>query len=262
MKFPGAIYLRGLLLFMIFCSVSCSGRKSRAEHRNIIPEKDLIEILSEIHIADGLLSIPRISNLYASTDSMAAYINVIERHGYTKETMDRTMRFYFIQKPKELIRIYDKVLGGLSAMESRLLQFNPSLEDAANNYWQGKQFYYFSGGLPADSDRFDLPALYSRFYTLNFTITVYPDDETRGPHLNMFFEANDPAVKAIKRTYFPGIIYPKDGQPHNFSIPVRLKEMPPVRIKGWFVDMENQNPAVKNHYFVENISLNPRLPGQ
>lgn len=262
MKLSGQIFLRGLVLFMIICSVSCSGRKSRAEHRHIIPEKDLISILTEIHIADGVLSIPRISNLYVTADSMAAYINVIERHGYTKETMDRTMWFYFSRKPKELIRIYDKVLGALSAMESKLLQYNPLLEDAANNYWQGKQFYYFYGGSPPDSAEFDLPVQYSRFYTLNFTITVYPDDETQDPHLNMFFEANDPAVKAIKRTSFPGIFYPKDGRPHNFSIPIRLKEMPPIRIKGWFVNMENQNPLLKSHYYVENISLNPRLPGQ
>ena len=163
---------------------------------------------------------------------------------------------------KELIRIYDKVLGKLSAMESRLLQFNPTLDDISSNYWQGEQFYYFSGETGTDTAGIDLVVLYSRSYTLNFTITVYPDDETIDPHLNLFFEAANPAKGTSNRTYFPNIRYLKDGQPHSYSIPLRIKEMPPIRIKGWFVNPENQYPGLKKHYFVENISLNPRLPGQ
>jgi hypothetical protein len=195
-------------------------------------------------------------------DSLAAYVNVIEKHGYTKEIMDRTMRFYFMKRPKELVRIYDKVLGKLSAMESRLLQFNPSLNDLSSNYWQGEQFYYFSGPNMTNTAGIDLIVLYSRFYTLNFTITVYPDDETIDPHLNMFFERTDPENKTSTRTYFYKIKYIKDGQPHNYSIPIRIKEMPPVRIKGWFVNTENQHPGLKKHHFVDNISLNPRISGK
>lgn len=262
MKFSGHIYLQAFLLVFISCSIACSGRKNKAEHRDIIPEKDLVAILADVHIADGLLSIPRISNLYANIDSLAAYNNVIEKYGYTKEIMDRTMRFYFIKRPKELIRIYDKVLGKLSAMESRLLQFNPTLIDVNSNYWQGDQFYYFTGETGTDTVDIDLVVLYSRFYTLNFTITVYPDDETLDPHLNLFFETIDPEKKTSKRTYFPNIKYLKDGQPHSYTIPLRVKEMPPIRIKGWFVNPENQYPGLKEHYFVENISLNPRLSGQ
>ncbi len=262
MKFSGHIYLQAFLLILISCSIACSGRKNKAEHKDIIPEKDLVAILADVHIADGLLSIPRISNLYASTDTLAAYVNVIEKYGYTKEVMDRTMRFYFIKRPKELIRIYDKVLGKLSAMESRLLQFNPTLDDISSNYWQGEQFYYFSGETGTDTAGIDLVVLYSRSYTLNFTITVYPDDETIDPHLSIFFETTNPAKETGNRTFFPKIKYLKDGQPHNYSIPVRIKDMPPLRIKGWFVNPENQYPDLKKHYFVENISLNPRLPGQ
>ena len=216
MKFSGHIYLQAFLLVFISCSIACSGRKNKAEHRDIIPEKDLVAILADVHIADGLLSIPRINNLYANIDSLAAYNNVIEKYGYTKEIMDRTMRFYFIKRPKELIRIYDKVLGKLSAMESRLLQFNPTLDDASSNYWQGDQFYYFSGETWTDTVGINLVALYSRFYTLNFTITVYPDDETMDPHLNLFFETTDPEKKTSKRTYFPKIKYPfDDGVLHS-----------------------------------------------
>ncbi|NMC37464.1 MAG: DUF4296 domain-containing protein [Bacteroidales bacterium] len=262
MKFSANIYLLAILFALVSCSVACSGRKNKAEHRDIIPERDLVAILADLHIADGLLSIPRINNLYANIDSLAAHVNVIEKHGYTKEAMDRTMRFYFIKRPKELIRIYDKVLGKLSAMESRLLQFNPTLNDISSNYWQGEPFYFFSGETATDTSGINMVVLYSRFYTLNFTITVYPDDETIDPRMNLFFEATGPAKGTINRTYFPEIKYLKDGQPHSYSIPVRIKEMPPIRIKGWFVNQENQYPGLKKHYFVENISLNPRLPGQ
>lgn len=260
MKLKGYLYMFYLLL-LYGAIISCSGRKSKAEHKNIIPEKDLISILADVHITDGLLTLPRISNLYSEMDSLAVYRSVVEKHGYTKEIMDRTMRFYFIKRPKELVKIYDKVLGKLSAMESRLLQFNPTLRSSGGNLWQGRSFYFFPGQSGKDTTWFDLPVTYSRYYVLKFTITVFPDDQTIDPHLNIFFETTNNENKKI-RTYFPKIQYLKDGQPHTFTTTVSMKEMPPIRIRGWFVNHENQAPDLEKHFFIENIILTTRIISQ
>ena len=257
MKFKGYIYPFIFSLMLLPALFSCSGRKSKAEHRDIIPAKDLVSILSEVHITDGLLTLPKSNNLYSDLDSLSVYVNIIEKHGYTKELMDRTMRFYFIKRPKELVKIYDKVLGKLSAMESRLLQFNPTLGDAGGNLWQGKPFYLFPDPSGKDSAWIELPVSYSRFYTLKFSITIFPDDQTIDPHLNLYFETTDTS-KRKTRTYFPKITYIKDGQPHTYTTTLFMKELPPVKIKGWFVDLENQSPYLEKHFIVENIVLNTR----
>ena len=99
-------------------AASCTGRRGEAEHKGLIPEKDLILILTDVYIADGLLSLPEINYKYSVGDTLSSYIDIIENNGYTKPEMDRTMRFYFVKNPKKLIKIYDKVLGRLSEMES------------------------------------------------------------------------------------------------------------------------------------------------
>jgi hypothetical protein len=46
---------------VILLSVSCSGKKSDQDKQKIIPEKDLISLLTDIHLANGLLTLPKIN---------------------------------------------------------------------------------------------------------------------------------------------------------------------------------------------------------
>jgi hypothetical protein len=246
-----------LSIFIIIASFdACSGRKSKAEHKDIIPEEDLINILSDIYITEGLLSIPRISNDFSKPDSLIPYINVIEKNGYTKDLMDRTMRYYFIKRPKKLIKIYDQVLGRLSEMESRLVRSSPALADSGGNLWRGKSLYSSSDTLNHDTLWFELPAGYSRFYTLKFTITLYPDDQTINPRTGVFIQTVDTA-KSKKRVYFPAIAFIKDGQPHSYNGTITVNEPLPLSVKGWFINLENQAPSTERHFIIENIILSP-----
>src|SRR5665647_1082317 len=105
---------RFTLLILIMISLlagSCSGDKYNPDNRNLIPEKDLIGILKDVYLTDGLLSIPDIRERFATVDSISAYITIIETHGYTKISMDKTLEYYFIKKPQKLIEIYDKALA-------------------------------------------------------------------------------------------------------------------------------------------------------
>ena len=119
--------IRFSFLILIILSISlgsCSGRKNKLDKKNLIPEKELISILTDIHLADGLLALPRINSWASSLDSITSYYQVIEKHGYTKEIMDKTMKYYFLKEPKKLNKIYDQVLGRLSAMESLVVKNN------------------------------------------------------------------------------------------------------------------------------------------
>jgi hypothetical protein len=253
MKFK-YIYISLFIFTFIVAVGSCSGRKSKTEHKDIIPEEDLISILTDAYITDGLLTLPKVNQSYSTRDSLAAYTNVIEKHGYTKEMMDRTMRLYFIKRPKNLIKIYDKVLGGLSEMESRLEKYNPTLKNAGGNLWKGKSFYLCPDPSGADTAWFDYPISYSRILNLKFTITIYPDDQSINPCSGIFIQSAD-TIKTHKREYFPKFAFVKDGQPHTFTSTIILKEEPPVKIKGWFIDLENQAPFPEKHFIVENIIL-------
>ncbi len=192
-----------LLILIAVCVLAgaCSGRKNKAVRKNTIPDKDLVSILTEIHITDGLLSLPEINYLYANRDSVSAYIDIIQKYGYTKEMMDRTMRYYFIKKPKKLIKIYDRVLGTLSEMESRIDKEIPSFRNKEFNFWPGKTSYDFPDRSQTDSTWFDFPLRYAGVYYLRFSLTVYPDDETSNPRAGIFYCYPDSVAESERIIY-------------------------------------------------------------
>ncbi len=248
---------RYFLLIIITISLlagSCAGRRNKVEHKAEIPEKDLVRILTEIHIADGLLTLPRINYLYSDRDTISAYVDIIEKHGYTKEEMDRTMQYYFIEKPKKMIRIYDKVLGALSEMESRIDREMPVSGSGEPDFWQGKSSYYFPDPTGRDTSWFDIPLNIPGRYNLKFTLTIYPDDQSSDPHPGIYYTYTD-STGSAERNYISDFPYLKNGQPHNFSFTINLIRMAPARLMGWFVDQEKQSPSLIRHLRIEKVML-------
>jgi hypothetical protein len=238
---------------------SCSGRKNQAERKDIIPEKDVISILTDVYLADGLLAIPEIRYKFTEGDTLSSYIDVIEKHGYNKPQMDRTMRYYFVKKPKKLLKIYDKVLGKLSEMESMVDRELPGFGSRLTNVWQGRQSYSFPDPSCEDTTWVDFSASFYGTYYLKFTLTIYPDDQSVNPALGLFFSITDTAGEE-KRIRFSSIPFIKDGRPHNYNITLVQDLIGPVRLKGWFIDHENASPYRQNHHIVDNIILTRNIP--
>jgi hypothetical protein len=252
-------YILPVLIAFSVLAFSCAGRKNKAVHKDIIPEKDLISILTDVHIADGLLALPKINYLFSSGDTLSSYIYVIEKHGYTKDQMDRTMRFYFIKRPKKLVKIYDKVLGTISVLESRVNKEIPAFYGTKEvNVWPGKPFYSLPGPPGKDTAWFDFPVDFVGTYNLKFTLTIYPDDQSVDPYAGVYFLHID-STGNEKRIYFPEVSYIKDGRPHNYSVLLKQDLPVPLRLRGWFVNQENQAPFIERHIIVDNISLSRKF---
>jgi len=243
-----------LIIAVSVIAASCTGRRGEAEHKGLIPEKDLILILTEVYIADGLLSLPEINYKYSVGDTLSSYIDIIENHGYTKPEMDRTMRFYFVKNPKKLINIYDKVLGKLSAMESLVDMELPGAGIKELNIWPGKSFYSYPDATAKDTTWFDFPISLKGTFNLQFTITIFHDDQTVDPRNGLFFSHTDSAG-IEKRLYFSTISYLKDGLPHTYNIRLVQNLPDPVRLKGGFIDLEGMKPFSEMNFIVGNITL-------
>ena len=243
-----------ILFLLILLSFSCTGRKNKTEHKNIIPEKDLVSILTDVHLADGLFTLPKIRYMYSERDTLAAYNDIFEKYGYDREAMERTMRYYFIQRPKRFIKVYDQVLGILSEMESRLDKVIMAGDEELSNLWKGEKRFSFPDPDRGDSAWFNIPLTSTGFYTIRFTLTLYPDDETINPRPGLFIIFPD-STRQNEREYFRSVEFIKDGLPHVYFLNLFLKESSPSGIQGWFIDLEGQDPALKKHYRIENIHI-------
>lgn len=243
-----------MLMMISLIAGSCSGKKNKLDRQNLIPEKNLVSLLTDIHITTGLLSLPQINSWTSSLDSISTYYHVIEKHGYTKEIMDKTMKYYFINNPKKLNKIYDQVLGILSEMESRV-EKESVLEMARRlNLWTGKEFYSLPDPSGNDSTMFDINLNRSGIYTLTFSVTLFPDDQSLNPRPTAYSSSPD-SIDGGKRLYVKTIDYIKDGCPHTYILTFRLPESKILHIRGWLFDFDNDPLSIENHAQIENISL-------
>lgn len=249
-------YILPFVLAAMVITGSCEGRKSRAEHNDIIPENDLISILTDVYITDGLLSLPDVNRVYSeSLDSLAAYSDVIEKHGYKLDQMNRTMRFYFVSKPKKLIKLYDKVLARISEMDSRIDKTSALPGVEPGNIWSGKTSYSFPDPSGKEPAFFDFAVPFSGIYFIKFTLTLYPDDQSLSLHPGIYIYQAD-STWYLSRKYFPLPGFIKDGKPHTYKssivVPGQWKQ---IYIRGWFFDNENMTSSAEHHFRVENIKL-------
>lgn len=244
-----------IILISVVMLLSCSGKEEKPDRSGLIPEKQLIPILTEIHIADGLLLNPRIKNWLITVDSISTYHYIIEKHGYTKELFDETMYYYFVRKPKKLIRIYDMILGKLSEMESLLEKEVKLAREHASNIWPGERNYYFPDPSGTESVGFELSLAGRYIYTLTFTVTIFPDDQSVNPRASAFISDAD-SILTGRRNYFETPAFIKDGQPHTYTIRLSAPLNKTIKLKGTLYEFDNHMDELQKHVMFENITLN------
>jgi len=250
-----------VIIFLVILSViygSCNSRRTKLDTRNLIPEKDFISLLVDIHLADGLQSVPKINAWTSKLDTISAYVQVIKKHGYTKEMMDKTLNYYFVDDPKELNKIYDQVLGILSEMETRLAKESEVRIIRNTNLWPGKDFCSIPGRAVKDSTFFDIKLTDQGIYSLSYTVTAYPDDLSVNPKPFIYYCSAD-SVETGKKHYLKTIKYIKDGHPHNYYLSFNLG-IKPVRLRGWLYNYDNRLSRSEEHIEFDDISFVLSLP--
>jgi hypothetical protein len=243
-----------ILLALSIISSSCGNRRNRLDRKNLIPENDLVPLLTDIYITDGLIGMPRIVMKYPLADSVSAYNHVIENHGYTRESLDKTLKYYFIKNPKKLIKIYDKVLGILSEMESRIQKDISRTKLKTGNLWPGFEYYSFPDPSGTDSVAFDIPLPKSGFYILNATVTAYPDDQSHNPGITAF-TCHPDSIDNGKRNYVKPVCYIKDGQEHKYTMSFKVPPKVALHLRGSLYNFDNHPDDWQKHLVIHNISV-------
>jgi hypothetical protein len=254
---PKKSAVRFTLLLLISVSVvlsSCGSRRMKLDSRNLIPEKELVPILTDLYLTDGLIAMPRIVMKYAPFDSVSTYYHVIEEHGYTKEAMDRTMKYYFVKDPKELIKIYDKVLSILSERESRVQKEIARTRPKSSSLWPGNDIYSFPDPSGSDSTFFELNMEKQGFFILNATVTLYPDDQSYNPAI-MVYSCNADSIDTGRRTYARPFYFIKDGRQHKYRVSFTIPAKGKLHFRGVLYNPENHPGDWDNHLLIQNISI-------
>lgn len=105
---------KSLLIFFLVFFLACEDSK---KPQDLISEDKMVEVLTDLHIAEGAMR-----TYYLSNDSMkhyakAYYNTVCEKHGVTYKQY-RASYMYYAGEQGKMEEIMDKVLENLSKKES------------------------------------------------------------------------------------------------------------------------------------------------
>ena len=105
-------------IFVLLVLVSC-GEKKQIHGKDLIPRDVMVEVLTDIHLVDGITNDVKYYRRYNPQDSIDLYGAVFSKHGVTKESFDRTLAEY-AKYPYLLNEMYDEVLMVLNLMQDQL----------------------------------------------------------------------------------------------------------------------------------------------
>jgi len=103
------------LLLMAILAVSCV----HSRYGEIIPPKKFVNVLMDIHLADGIAVENMSGAKGALLDSASLYGSVFNKYGVTRPIFDSTMSFYS-EHPDDFQKVYNKVTAKLKRMEDEL----------------------------------------------------------------------------------------------------------------------------------------------
>jgi hypothetical protein len=96
-------------------AVSCS----HGRFGEVIPPKKFVNVLVDVHLADGI-AVENMSHAHEQLlDSASLYGSVFKKYGVTRAMFDSTMSFYS-EHPEDFQKIYNKVTAKLKRMEDDL----------------------------------------------------------------------------------------------------------------------------------------------
>ena len=107
-----------LIITLILVTVSCGHKKFKVPDEYLSPE-ELIPLLIDIHLVDGVLQNERTTRQVKEDSAFNYYAAILKKHSITRTQFDSTIHYYS-QYPDEFAKIYDEVMEELSIMEGEL----------------------------------------------------------------------------------------------------------------------------------------------
>ena len=251
------IFYRLFFISTILFLSSCINSIDKPDKKGLIPQKKLVPLLTEIQLANSLISNSNVQEWVEKIDSTTTYHYIAEKHGYTKEAIDKTLRYYFMKKPKKLIAIYEKMMANFSEMESLLEEQIKIEAERKANVWQGEKNYYFP--VSTESSDFEITFYGNNSHLLKFTATLFPDDQSINAKAKLYAVSADSALTGT-RIYFETPKYIKDGKPHEYEINISVRQYHYMILKGSLYDATNNVNEQQRHVSFENIALRNLSP--
>lgn len=114
-----------LILVLTVFMVACSFNKTPDY---VIPQDDMVDIIVDIHLMDGLMSVRSIQEELTQADTSNYYDLIFEKYGYSRADFDTSV-FYYGKNINKYDKIYEEVLNELTSLDADIKEENRLKED-------------------------------------------------------------------------------------------------------------------------------------
>jgi hypothetical protein len=103
-----------LFSFMLASSVGCS-KKTEITGKDFIPRDELVDLLVDLHLVDGITNDRKFYRNYEGVDSVDLLGPILEKYQVSKQMFDTTM-YQYSRHPEIFDQVYNEVLTKLNIM--------------------------------------------------------------------------------------------------------------------------------------------------
>ena len=107
------------ILFIIFFSLSLISCKTNKADKNILSQKEFINILVDIHLANATLNYMQADKNWENYKAKDYYPSILKTHNVTEKKLQETIQYY-IKSPVKYDAVYDSVINRLSIMQGEI----------------------------------------------------------------------------------------------------------------------------------------------
>ncbi len=238
-----------IILSLLFITLSCGDRKTR----HVLPEETFQQLLIEMHLADGISYARNIGN-FARADSVNYTNAIYNKFGITSAQFDSTVAYYS-NHPSEYEEIYNVVLDSLRAMEARLeqeMRLEKERMENDPNLWYQRNEYNLPESGAQEEIFFSIPIQKTGLYSISVDATVYQDDQSKEPGLEVFFWKQTPAQGQDTLNY-KRLDYDKTGQTAKYHTSLQLKDPSYTHLRGKLAAHKSREGDWEKHMEIKNI---------
>ena len=107
------------VFFVILLAFLFSSCQEKPKTKVLIPEDKMVQILFDLHLADGVLNSTELSYSDSVLRAENYYANILKKYNIDRPIFDSALQQY-TKNPELYLKIYDKVIGKLRMQESKL----------------------------------------------------------------------------------------------------------------------------------------------
>ncbi len=246
-----------ILFFVNSFFYSCND-SSNVRRSEILSDDEFIDILIDLHKADGIIVSSDLQKRDRRKDSISLYNYVLKKHNVSRNTFSKTVKYYSLHI-EEYNLFYDSLTNYFTQLQEdlkqeiekekeKLKEERKKLKDSSN-LWILKETWELPKDGKTNPIAFKIQSKGHGTYTLSATIRIFRDDKSINQRMTIIANYED----GSKDLNSAGSMI-KDGRFEKYEVSINPNKDKVLKsISGWILD-HSKGTKLK-HVSVRDIKL-------